>query len=443
MSRRKFVAVAAGAAAGAGVLAYLGREKLGFGDLPETRKRYAEQRDAQRAEYERTGTLPDVVACAELILLHDQVAYMERGSKSERMPFNAFKKRYDAFSAKVLADAAEDTEAAPAGVPQSQGLEKLLRFKRAFQKQAGTTYNRDHDALPDPLLERRYQCRSGTLALEMLALHAAEKERVLGDGETLVSVYTDGHVEPGLLLKDETLVALEMTSAGSGVRNFGKMASIKGPIRVVRADHALYQEALDTDAHRERAVLYETVTEKTLAEGRASGERTMNKLGRFGFGEPKVPSGDIPMSQADMLPADDVFDEARLYNRMERVQSEEEVLQMIPDAREREFVRNYMVHHRTLIGYHNNYIDAFNRVENLSQTNKGRRVSLQEFQAAEREMLRLTDALEAYARANELDAQYAQAQQILSAHGKTITTVSPSDIARVMRSNLDILRRSR
>lgn len=443
MSRKKFLVTAA-AAVGVGALAYLEREKLGIGALPDVRKEYAAKREALNAQYEKTGELPDLSSRTELILLHDLEAYMERDARSKRISSKDFKGRYDAFSAQVMRDAADDKNAGPVGLPKSRGLDKLLRLKSAFQKNAGTTYNRSSDSVADPIVEQRHQCRSGTLGLLLLALEAAEREKgFFADGETLVSVYTEGHVAPALLLKDGTLVALEMTSAGNGVRNFGKMTDIKGPIRVVRADHGTYQEALDTAAHRDKAVLFDTVP-----KGEAKGGSVRHAArGQFGFGEPKVAEGDLPMPSANVLPSEDVFDESRLFNRMERVQSEKELLQIIISSEEREFVRDYLIHHRTVINYYNAYVEIFNQVENITEGNRNKRVTRQEFLAAEREIIRLADSIDAYARANNLDEQYVKSQQILAKYSSSVSvrmaTIAPGNIANVMRNNLELLRRSR
>ena len=415
ISRRKFVTAAAAGTAGAlvGTLALLKREKIGeaigIGPLADVRKEYKEKSEALRAEYERTGELPDFAKRKELIQLAELERYMERSSNSQRIAPAEFKSRYDAFYQAVFDDVAAEAGNMPPEVPQSAALGALLKLKAAFQKHAGTVYNRDHDALPDPLLEKRYQCSSGTLALHMLTLQTSEQEDLFQGGETLVSVCTTGHIQPGLILKDGTLVTVEMTSAGSGVRSFGKMTDIKKPIRVVRADHGTFQEALKTDVHRDKAILYETVRDTRPPE-----KGTMPRLGIFGFGEPRVPAGDISMSNANVLPADDVFDEARLFNRMERKESEEELLQKIPNAQEREYVRNYMVHHRTVIQYYNAYVVRFNEVENITQGNEDKRVSLQTFLAAEQEIGRLAGALDAYASANHLDDHYLRTQEILA-----------------------------
>ena len=439
LNRRKFIATAA-AATGA-TLAYLNREKLGFGPLSKVREEHATKREGLKSDYERTGELPDFAARKELILLTDLKEYMERDSDSVRMTHEEWRSRYDAFYEKVFADAATGTETAPPGIPVSPALDVLLKLKAAFQKHAGTTYNREHSALPDPVVEKRYQCRSGTLGLEMLALQVAEQEELFAAGETLVSVYTEGHVQPGLLLKGGTLVTVEMTSAGSGVRNFGKMTDIKKPIRVVRADHGTFQEALGSDAQRKKAILFETVVDRTPPL--QAGERGFQKLGRFGFGDPRVPEGDIQMPDADVLPADDVFNDSRLFNRMERKESEEELLQKIPNGQEREYVRNYMVHHRTVIEYYNAHVMRFNEVENITQGNQNRKVPLQTFLAAEQEISRLADALDAYTRANNLDNQYVRAQEILARYNQTITTVAPSDVTRAIRGNLRLLKNNR
>ncbi|MEK7208337.1 MAG: hypothetical protein AAB699_02180 [Patescibacteria group bacterium] len=438
INRRKFIAGATGAAVATGALAYLGREKLGFGPLPEVREAYSKEKEALRASYEKTGELPAFSTRRKLALLSDLTAYMERGPDSKRISFEDFQTKFDEFSANVLdgASRGEKTKL-PAGIPASPVLRKMLALKLAFHTHAGTTYNKKYDSIADPILEKRSQCRSGTEGLLLLAQEATERDNFLSD-EILVAVHTYGHAQPGLLLKNGELITFEMTSAGHGIRNFGRMTDIKKPIRVVRADHGMFQEALDTNANRDKAVLYETVRDVVPPE-----QGTMAKLGKFGFGEPQVPDGDIEMPKADMLPADDVFSDARLYNRMEREQSEEEVLRAIRNPEEREFVRNYMVHHRTLVNYYNAYVVRFNEVENITEANRRHKVSEQAFLAAESELNRLIGLLEEYERANALDGQYARAQDILGAYNKTIRMVAPSDTARVMRHNLSLLKSKR
>ena len=431
ISRRKFLTAAA-TAVGAATLGYVEREKLGFGTLPEVREAFTNAKEAQKSQYEATGELPELETQRRLELLHELTAYMERGG--ERTTEGDFDKKFSAFSAAVLQNSATREITLPGAVPQSPALKKMVALKLAFHEQAGTTYNEEHHTAADPVLERRTQCRSGTVALLMLAMEAAKQPDHVG-GETLVMIHTHGHVQPGLLTRDGTLVALEMTSAGQGVRDFGQMKDIKKPIRVVRADHALYQEALDTEAHREKAILFATV-EDVLPPGE------WQRAGKFGFGVAQVPKGDRPMAHADMLPADDVFDGERVYDRMERLESEEEILQLIRDPKEQQFVREYMVHLRTIRKYYNEYVGIFNTVENMSQANRGRRIPEPDFKAAEEAMSRLVEAVESYAAANQLEGPYDRSQAILARYGKEILQRSPKGIVAAMRNNLAVLRRN-
>jgi len=435
ISRRTFIAGAA--VAGAATLGYLAREELGFGPLSKVQEEYDTKSIAHRADYERTGELPDFAARKEMVLLHDLQGYMER-SGSERMSVETFAKRYDNFFASAYRDAAAAEVDIPAGVPKSPALKALLRLKSGFQKNAGTTYNKAHAMLPDPVAERRYQCRSGTLGLELLALEVAEKEDLFADGETLVSVFTVGHVQPGLLLKDGTLVTLEMTTAGSGIRNFGRMKEITKPIRVVRADRAMYQEALGTEAHRSTAILYQTVEDVP-----PPGE--WQRTGMFGFGSVKIPDGDIEMTSAHTLPVDDVFDQNRLYDRMEREPSDEELLQIVTDPSEKAYVRNYLAQHRTVNDYYKRYASIVNRIEDFSQERRAKPVPQAEFESGAGEILRIAGDLDAFVRANNLDEFYFKTESILKKYNPALqmATVPPSDVVRVMRSNVELLRRRR
>ena len=432
VSRRKFIAGTAATIAAAG-LAYLEREKLGVGDLPDVQKEYAAKREALHTDYERTGGLPDLDARKELVLLQDLAAYMGRSSKSERMSAKDFRAKYEAFALRVQSDAVRESVEPPANLPKGDALQKLLSLKAAFQKSAGTTYNKAHDSIADPILERRYQCRSGTQSLLLLAQEAAEKEDFLSGGEILVAVYTTGHVQPGLLLKDGTLFTLEMTSTGNGIRNFGRMENIKSPICVARADHGMFQETLDTDAHRDKAVLYETVREVRPPE-----RGTMARIGKFGFGDPRIPEGDIEMPKADMLPAEDVFNESRLFNRMERIQSEEELLQAVKNPQEKEYVREFLIHNRTILNYYSAHADVFNKVADVMEG--GGVVSQGEVTTAEQELLRIADALETYVRANNLDERYTQSHTFLRKNGVKLVTKLPSDIGLAIRHNTQVLR---
>ncbi len=431
ISRRQFIAGAA-TATGAVIAGYLNREKLGVGDLPDVQAEYAAKREALHDEYERTGKLPDFDARKELALLQDLKAYMERSSDSERMNAKDFRAKYEAFASRVQDDAVREPVELPANLPKGGALQKLLSLKAAFQKSAGTTYNKKHDSIADPILEKRYQCRSGTQSLLLLAQEAAEKEDFLSGGEILVAVYTTGHVQPGLLRKDGTLFTLEMTSAGNGIRNFGSMKNVKSPICVVRADHGIFQESLDTNAHRDKAVLYETVKEVRPPE-----RGTMTRIGKFGFGDPRVPEGDIEMPKADMLPAEDVFNESRLFNRMERVPGDDELLQAVTNPQEKEYVREFLIHNRTILSYYTAHADVFNRIADGIESGP---VSHNEFAIAEQELLRLASTLEAYADANNLDEGYVQSKAILERHNVRLLTKMPSDIGIAIRHNTVVLR---
>ena len=432
ISRRKFIA-GAGAALGAATLGYLGREKLGFGTYPKVREAFEAEREAQRAEYEKTGELPELAVQRKLELLHELAQYMERGG--ERVAEADFGTRFGEFSDAVRHNIITEMSL-PIGSPDSEPLRRLTSMKLAFHEQAGTTYNREHHTVADPVLEKRTQCRSGTHALLMIAMEEAQGRAP--ERETLVMIHTIGHVQPGLLLRDGTLVALEMTSAGKGIRSMGKMTDITKPIRVVRADHGMYQEALGTEAHRDKAVLFETVRDVA-----PPGE--WQRTGMFGFGKADVPEGDRPMPHADMLPAGDLFDGDGVYSRMETDPSDEELLEVITDGADKAYARNYLIQHRTVNEYYKRYAPIVNRIENLSAEGRARPVSQAEFESGAAEILRIASELESFVRANNLDEQYFKTEAIIRKYSSTIkmATVPPSDVVRVMRSNVELLRRRR
>ncbi|MBI5798597.1 MAG: hypothetical protein HZB10_01555 [Candidatus Yonathbacteria bacterium] len=435
MGRRRFLKIAVGTALGAaGLEAYKGHIENRAANEEETR--YRALRESVVAAYEKTGVLPPLEQIATIVLHAERDAYTAR--TGTRISLETAQKQYQTFLDRVLGGvrAAPTTNQVPGlgTIPTIDRLERLVRIKHSVQHIAGGTYNQEHSTLLDPILEQKYQCRSGTLGLLMAVFAAQQKEKVINAGDTLVAIYTEGHVEPGVLTKEGTLIGLEMTTEGAGIREFGLMQNITQPIRVVRADHGVFQDALGGSPLRAKAILYDTAGSGVTTAPQASSEISST----FGFGYANTPSGDQVMASANALPADQVFHREELFNRMQREPSEEELLMRITNPEERQFVRDYVVHVRVVIQYYNTYVEAYNAVD--SRVQGGIPVSRREFAQASQITNRLADAVERYVQANNLDARYERAHRIGQKHSLELPLEQkPSEVAPIMRRNLEIL----
>ncbi len=437
--KRNLSKIAGLAAAGAAVFGagYAERTREEVQPSYSVEQEYTSTREALRAEYEKTGNLPSVDTCTELILAHDLEAYTERAPEGAKVLGAELRTKYHELVAKVLQEALtpqQKPEAPLAALPRSHALEVLLRLKTVLQKNIGTTYNQESDTMVDPLLHGKYQCRSGTLSLVLMALEAEQKDRALfAGGEALVEIYTDGHVEPGLLLKDGTLIAVEMTSAGPAVRNFGKLPDIKSPMQVVRADHATYQDALDTSAHRDKAMILDNAPKgaSTLPVGKKGNSR-------FGFGVPKVPEGDLPMSSVNVLPAEDTFNTERLFQQMEKVESDQELLENIVNPLEKKIVQDFLILRRTVNNYFQQHADILNPM--LVRIQAKEKIPEKELQQAQDAINNLARDLEVYVVANNLDAQYDRANTILAKHDLKFQKATPIKIVWTLQHNALVLR---
>ncbi len=416
---------------------YLERQREGLDKNPyDVRQEYNTAREKRRSKYETTGELPSIAIWVEFILAHDLVAYM--GSEAPPLKISGIELRnqYHELADEILREALgekEKPESELKGLPKSHALEVLLRLKSAFQKHVGTTYNRDSDSLVDAIVNHKYQCRSGALSLILLAMEASQRENIFSDGETLVEIYTDGHVEPGLLLKDRTLIGIEMTSAGNGVRNFGNMDKIKEPIRVVLADHAAYQDALGAET------LKGTILHDTVPEGTPAPQTPNKQQGKFGFGVPKVPEGDLSMATANFLPAEMAFDQGDLSRRMEKIESDADILNAITNLTEREYVRTYFIHHRIIDKYYNQHLEI---LDAMKKKIKKQNLPEEEIANAAKEINRLANSLEQYVKANDLDNHCQTAEDILNKYKRElIVRALPSETVQILRNNAKNLRK--
>lgn len=451
LSRRAILSAAGGAVLlGIGIAAVTQRRKFrgvladrGIGELAGIERMLAAQQAYLEPIYRRTGVLPDEPVRRRLYLTRDWAAFLRFDHHHEASSVDDFvQTAYEPFVNRILEHyeklrIAEGQNIPPNGIPSS--VVRLTRLKRAFHAEAGQTYNKDAATTIHPVLQRRLQCFSGTRNILLLVQQLQTSEKLLTDGETLVEIYTPGHVHPGILLPDGRLMGFEMTSTGNALRDFGRMDAIAQPIRVVRADHAMFQDALGIRTHEDRVVLWDTVpTEEGQAPaqgsllGRFGGSRSTSGLSRFGFGDVAVRSGDYRMTSAQYLPSSTSWSGAGSYQGVERSPSEAQLLARITDRAHRETVDEYLRHQSALEElYWKQHLQLLQPIMRNPTA-----VTEQGVLDAVRQCRRLAEEYREYVRRNTVREQYIEADRILRRYGLEIGVIDPLAQGDVIDRNI-------
>lgn len=143
------------------------------------------------------------------------------------------------------------------------------------------------------------KCRSGSRLL-LLVLYENVVDK-LQPGEKLVVIYSNTHMQTGLLTKDKRVIAFEMTKSGKGIQDIGHIDQISVPMRILDAGHDLAQTAINRKAHPKESILLDTVPENYIEkENKLHGKdavidtiRQFIKSGfKFEFGKSKIKTTD-------------------------------------------------------------------------------------------------------------------------------------------------------
>lgn len=455
-NRRRFL-LAAGSAvaslAALGTLGYWQRNRvrgvlttMGIGPLATMQAEWEAERAPLASEYLRTGELPPEDVRRRLYLRRDWSHYLGREFDETVRPFQDFEReQYEPFCNYVFeryrAQRLEHRETVRDFL-ESPTLEALSDLKAAFHEQAGHTYNRDNATVIDPVLQQRLQCKSGTRSFLLLAERLHAQEKLLQEGETLVEVYTNGHVHPGLLLPNGRLIAFEMTTNGEGYKDFGVMKAIDQPIQVVRADHAMFQSALGVRAFGETVVLHDTVPPEMAAVPRGlsltgggvalSGGKAVN-TDWVGFGSAQVDEGDKDMLGIDYIPAQSSWSEAGPYDAMREEPSDKELLGRVTDPHDRAILRELFRHQDVIHQYWIRHGMILNPILEHPE-----RYQLADVLEAVRKCGDVLDELHVYIERNDLERKHREAERIVRSYDLEIVIKSPVEQSDAIKHNAEV-----
>ncbi len=250
------------------------------------------------------------------------------------------------------------------------------KMEEVILKQTGAKeliYNKDFSSPLDPIREAKTQCYASTSLFEMIRM----AHPLMVAGEDPVVILTNGHIlsgvirtPPGGQIADAELFGVEHTAAGRGEIQYGKvreLGSIQEPVLVLRSEDFLALEGLrevllTQEAERFQVGAFERVAkqygldpkpilEKIEAIRRAivvSGLQN-GKQGHStcGFGEAKVPSGDLRRQVVEVLsrrpsaasvagtkePSSSQYSSQNSYHEWQATQAEVLVPQLIPIPR--------------------------------------------------------------------------------------------------------------
>jgi len=161
----------------------------------------------------------------------------------------------------------------------------IANAKLALHDQIGNEqyYFGENDNIIDPMMTAEMQCRSGSRLL-LLALYRNVADKLQPD-EKLVVIYSNTHMQTGLLTANGRVIAFEMTKSGKGIQDLGQINQITRPVQILDAGHDLAQAAINRKTHPEQSVLLDTVP-----DGYTSLDSIFDKTGEFGGGCITMPS---------------------------------------------------------------------------------------------------------------------------------------------------------
>lgn len=306
-----------------------------------------------------------------------------------------------------------------------------------------------------------YQCRSGSRMLLLALLENADA--LLQEGERLVVIYSNHHVQVGLLTPERRVIAFEMTKSEKGIQDLGSMEKIEARVFITDAKHELTQAALNTQAHSQETVLLKNFSHtdppfKNFADvfdkrgefgggairvpefrfGIGGGKTSTTDQYGFGDGRIEIPDQRIPITGMDYIPArlgtrngiyDTVRDVRREYADLHSRMRPEELLAV------QRFEQHSPVYSRSfhLIDEHIRSMRRFKK--NGNQENFSR-----EFDQLMNEVGKLREYIES----NHLDEVYEEYHRSLKAvfdsSDGTITIRYPTNPRQFLREALEIVK---
>lgn len=301
-NRRWFMRIAGGALlAGAGAEA---ARRMGVFDGEAANHELVESLEnatlAQREEFAREY-LSDpnlsserIEQAATLFVQNELIRYLKKNPDNTELNHQTFQTTvYEPFMNGVSSrfserkQEADPTEAVNPDTREfgTPSVALIANAKQALHDQIGNEqyYLGEHNNIIDPMTTAEMQCRSGSRLL-LLALYRNVSDK-LQPSEKLVVIYSNTHMQTGLLTADGRVIAFEMTKSGKGIQDLGQIDQITRPVQILDAGHDLAQAAIKQKAHPEKTVLLDTVP-----DGYTRLDSIFDKTGEFGGGGITMPS---------------------------------------------------------------------------------------------------------------------------------------------------------
>jgi hypothetical protein len=343
INRRVFMLAAATAAAGVAVVTTETTRRLGLwrgadigiGALAELERDILRDREVFAREYLRSGEMPGDVEEAARLFIHTELArHLREHPGEEEVDGEEFMRRvYRPFMEGVRSHFerrqeeidpvhSDNTDTAMFGTPS---VALMVNAKEALQDRiGGGFYWRRKNNIVDALTNAEFQCRSGSRLLLLTFLETVYGR--LQEGERLIVVYSNHHMQTGLLTADGRVVVFDMTKSAKGIQYLGPMREIKKPVMVLDAAHDLAQAGINRSAHPDQTILYDNVPEnftsldqifdKSGAFGGGGirqprfrygiGGEVSSTTDQYGFGDGsiEIPDERIPITPMDYIPSD-------------------------------------------------------------------------------------------------------------------------------------------
>ncbi len=182
----------------------------------------------------------------------------------------------------------------------------VLYLEEGFNQEL--VYNKDFTTLFDVPLFQRHDSFSGTALFLVFARDYYGE--IQFPQKNLVVIYTDGHIKPGYLTKEEgdwLLHSIETTVRGEGYSFEGRASQYKEGI-VIEATHFLLMQILKDDLKKSSALAEQMKEFSREKYGFLNivDNSSHNLLGNintdpFIFGQSKTLNGDIAMSEIDVI----------------------------------------------------------------------------------------------------------------------------------------------
>lgn len=452
LTRRRALLIACGGLTGLTVAGIATRDKqrawladMGLGDLAEVQHELQEHRAEFLSAYSAEGELPGGPAGAnDLFVESEWVQYLRHESGQEVLPFERYRDQYHQpfmDGVRIEFERLQNKEERLDGASSyshkygSSTVSALANLKLAIDSQLGedSHYWAQRNLIIDPVLHGDRQCRSGTRLFTVAALEHIASE--LSEGERLVEVHTNQHVQPGMLTADNRLITIEMTKGGRALRDYGQLDDLTVPIQVVDAAHSLAQSALDKTMHPDQTVIFDNIppVERVgLPDFGVPAMRATTDQYGWGNGTVQIPSERLPIGHMDYVPAV-TGTENDIYDSIQNSPETTDLLASLSPA-EQTIVRDYTQHLAYVDRVWSEHTDIINPV--LRNPGGYSEQQIIDKVQAVRDLL---DEFSRYRTSNNLDQRCERAEQALRQHNLSLSVKDPERIDAAIRNNTTVM----